>query len=118
MRNLDDRSSYLVGASAGGYALMGLYISESIVNHETIRNKYMHAAISLVVLSVHASQYMNPWGQMAVFAHLGGLVFGLGPAVLCIPIYELAKWKVWFQAGSVVVAICCLVGIPIWMWVF
>lgn len=108
----------MVGASAGIYSLMGLYISEFWLNRETINNKALKITISVLLLVSHAYEYTQLSGKIAVISHLGGFVFGLSPALLYIPNYRYEKWEVTLLLIATTLTIFYFVVIPVWIYGF
>eukprot|EP00656_Telonema_subtile_P048100 TRINITY_DN564_c0_g1_i1.p2 TRINITY_DN564_c0_g1~~TRINITY_DN564_c0_g1_i1.p2 ORF type:complete len:130 (-),score=32.23 TRINITY_DN564_c0_g1_i1:68-457(-) len=112
----DAGTETMVGASAGVFSMVGLYISEFMINHETVHNKCVHFLIGLLLLGIHGYEYVNLSGKVAVTAHLGGLVFGMSPALLYIPNYEYEEWEVVLCVLAVLIAVFFFVAIPIWLY--
>lgn len=106
----------LVGASAGVYALIGAYISELFVNPERI-NTTVRILLALMLLSMHAYEYVViEDSNIAVYGHLGGLVYGIFPAMLIFPNYTWEPWEAITVVLAVVIHLLIFIGLPLYIY--
>lgn len=103
----------IVGASGVCYGLVGTYISETFLNYETIRTKWLRYLTIVLFISAHVYEYIYLYNAIAVFAHLGGLLVGMGPAMLYLPNYKYEKYDTFILLMSSVIYLGLFVGSPL-----
>lgn len=107
----------MVGASGAIYSLLGLYISEIYINWETIKYKTFKLILFVLLIAEQICltvYWYDPY--VAIYAHIGGLVFGLIPATLYIPNYKYRDYEIYFGFISLIGLIIYFVCFPIYLY--
>jgi membrane associated rhomboid family serine protease len=113
IRLFNNHPFILIGASGGAFSLLGTVISEFYLNHERFTNKLLHIIISIGIIALHAREYINMNPGIATHGHLGGLIFGISPAILYIPNNRIDKYDSFLCAIALIINIIMLIGFPI-----
>lgn len=116
MMNHIDIPVVMVGASGGIFGLMGVLISEFYLNWELFTNKLMRLGTIALIIGSHALEYIIQDTRIATGAHLGGLIYGIAPAVLYLPNYRWDPWEGVFLVLGVIMHIMFFITMPVYIY--
>lgn len=82
------------GYSGAIYTLLGLYISESIINSESVRNWIIRGTITAGIVATPIIETIFLRDSIAVSIHITGMLIGISPAMLYLPnkIWHNYEW--------------------------
>lgn len=109
----ESASVVIVGCSGASYTLVGGFIGESYLNWETIEYKKIRIGIVLLLFINQIIEYTLVDESVAVTAHIGGLIYGMSPAILYLPNYKFEGYEALLLGIAVVMNIIYFIVFPI-----
>jgi membrane associated rhomboid family serine protease len=102
----------IIGLSGYVYALSGVYLSDLIINPETIQSKLWPIMISFAFFITIIIQAIQPNG-VSVMCHLGGAISGILLSFLVLPNYLYQRWEWLIPTIGLVLGIPYFVILPV-----
>jgi membrane associated rhomboid family serine protease len=107
----------LIGASGGTFGLMGCLISEFYLNWEKFNNKSGRILLIILIIFSHLYEYTLDNSNIASGVHLGGLIYGISPAVLYLPNYKYEYYEWIFIVLAIIINLIYFIICPIYLYI-
>lgn len=93
------------GFSGVVYTIVGLYVMETIVNWHSLHYRFIKVGLTIILTIEPIMQAIfreEFYENVAVSAHIGGLLVGLFPAIMYIPNDWGQKWQKVFNSVAII----------------